>query len=236
MGVVQDRICQQSNHTVQLSAQEIINCDKSNYGCEGGYVTRALSWGKRKGFVPEHCYPYNGTKSECIAEEHLSNNECRLSNQIYRVIDYCLASEDQGIKREILKNGPVIAAMTIFTDFLTYQAGIYHRTDDSLKFNGQHIVKIIGWDRQADGHEFWLVENSWGADWGENGTVRILASDKSTNLDFFAIGVAAYPFTLAEYYQMQEQMAKSGSEAKTATSSADSGETEVDLDATQSTA
>ena len=90
--MVQDRICQQSKSTpVRLSAQEIIDCDKGNYGCEGGYVTRALSWGKRKGFIPEVCYPYNATKGECDAEEHLSSNECRLNNQFYKVVDYCLA-------------------------------------------------------------------------------------------------------------------------------------------------
>jgi hypothetical protein len=37
--------------------------------------------------------------------------------------------------------------MTVFTDFLTYKDGIYHRTEDAFKFNGQHIVKIIGWDK-----------------------------------------------------------------------------------------
>jgi cathepsin B len=73
-------------------------------------------------------------------------------------------------------------------------------------------VKILGWERQADGQEFWLIENSWGSDWGENGYARILASDKSTQLDFYAIGVAAYPYTMAEYYAMQEEMQKRGSQ------------------------
>ena len=98
----------------------------------------------------------------------------------YKVIDYCLAQDDIGIKREILQNGPVIAQMVVYTDFLTYKEGVYHRTEDAFRFNGQHIVKIIGWDRQGDGHEFWLIENSFGEDWGENGYARILASDKST--------------------------------------------------------
>lgn len=203
--MVQDRICQQVKKPVRLSAQEVIDCDKGNYGCEGGYVTRALSWGKRKGFIPEECYPYTAEKAECDADEHLSTNECRANNQIYRLIDYCLASDDQGIKREILKNGPVIAQMTIYTDFLTYSNGIYHRTEDAFKFNGNHIVKIVGWERQGDGAEFWIVENNWGADWGESGYVRVSASDKSTQLDFYAIGVAVYPYTMAEYYNMQEQ-------------------------------
>ena len=137
-------------------------------------------------------------------EEQLETNECRIASNFYKVIDYCLAQEDVGIKREIMKNGPVIAQMVVFTDFLTYKEGVYHRTEDAFKFNGQHVVKIIGWERQGDGQEFWLIENSWGEDWGEKGYARILASDKSTQLDFYAIGVAAYPYTMAEYYAMQE--------------------------------
>jgi C1A family cysteine protease len=146
LSVAQDRICTQSKQKVQLAAQEIISCDKNNYHCDGGYVNRVLNWGKRKGFIPEVCYPYNASKGECD-EEHFETNECRANNYVYRVIDYCLATDDKGIKKEILKNGPVIAQMVIFTDFLTYKEGLYHRTDDSFKFNGQHVVKIVGWDR-----------------------------------------------------------------------------------------
>lgn len=129
-----------------------------------------------------------------------------MNNNVYRVVDYCLATDEKNIKKEILKNGPVLAQMTIFTDFLTYKEGLYHRTDDSFKFNGQHVVKIVGWDRQGEGADYWIVENSWGEDWGENGYFKVLASDKSTQVDFYAIGVAIYPYTMAEYYAAQEQM------------------------------
>lgn len=64
--------------------------------------------------------------------------------------------------------------MTIFTDFLTYKGGLYHRTEDAFKFNGIHIVKIVGWDKREDGQESWIVENVWGEDWGENGYVKIM--------------------------------------------------------------
>jgi cathepsin B len=169
-------------------------------------VTRALNWGKRKGFIPEACYPFTGAKGSCDVDDHLESNECRQNSIFYKVIDYCLAQDDTGIKKELLKNGPVIAQMIVYTDFLTYKEGIYHRTEDAFRFNGQHVVKIVGWDKQGDGQEFWIIENSWGEDWGENGYARILASDKSTQLDFFGIGAAAYPYTMAEYYTMQEEM------------------------------
>lgn len=94
-----------------------------------------LNWGKRKGFIPEECNTYTAVKGEC-AEDYLNTNECRVNNLFYKVIDFCLATEDLGIKKEVLKNGPVIAQMTIFTDFLTYKEGLYHRTEDAFKFNG----------------------------------------------------------------------------------------------------
>lgn len=190
---------------MRLSTQEIISCDKANYQCDGGYVNRVLNWGKRKGFVPEECFPYEGKSTECD-EDHLTVNECRANNNVFKIVDYCLAQDEVGIKKEILKNGPVVAQMTIFTDFLTYKEGIYHRSEDAFKFNGQHVVKIVGWERQGEGNDYWIIENTFGEDWGELGTVRILASDKSTMLDFFAVGIAAYPYTMAEYYAMQDQM------------------------------
>jgi len=95
--------------------------------------------------------------------------------------------------------------MIVYTDFLTYKEGIYHRTEDAFKFNGQHIVKMVGWERNNDGNEYWIIENVWGEDWGEKGYARINGQDKSTMIDFFAIGVATYPMTMAEYYSMQEQ-------------------------------
>lgn len=71
-------------------------------------MTRAFNWGKRKGFIPEQCYPYTGVAGEC-EDDHLESNECRVNNEVYRVIDYCLATGEDGIKKEILKNGPVAA-------------------------------------------------------------------------------------------------------------------------------
>ena len=108
LSVVTDRICQQTKQPFNLSAQELIDCDKGSYGCDGGYVTRVLSWGKRKGFLPESCYPYTGVKGTC-PEDHLESNECRVHNNFYKVIDFCIAQDEKNIKKEIIKNGPVIS-------------------------------------------------------------------------------------------------------------------------------
>ena len=68
----------------------------------------------------------------------------------------------------------------------------------------------------------------------------MLSTDKSSQLDFFAIGVAVYPYTMAEYYTMNEEMQKNAAKTPTgsnasgssssSSSSSSSDDTEIDLD------
>ncbi len=124
---VEDRVCSKTGELLSISAAEVLDCDKSSQGCKGGNANRPLLWGKRKGFISEECYAPE-TAGECPAE-HLKTNACRLENEVYKVVDYCLAKgENDGIRKEILANGPVLSQLSPYTDFLTYKEGTYHRT------------------------------------------------------------------------------------------------------------
>jgi C1A family cysteine protease len=80
--------------------------------------------------------------------------------------------------------------MAAFTNVLAYKEGSYHRAQDSFRYPGVHIVKIVGWASRMDGDEEWIVENSWGEDWGENGYIRVLGgSQGDTGVDMSALGV-----------------------------------------------
>lgn len=98
-----------SQKIVRLSPQEVLDCDKTSNGCKGGYVNRVLSWGKRRGFIPETCYTKSSDPKYVCELENLGENECRQTLNIYKVVDYCLANEVDGIKREIMTNGPVLS-------------------------------------------------------------------------------------------------------------------------------
>lgn len=80
LSAVQDRICMGSNRTVRLSAQELVSCDASQYGCEGGYANKVLNWGRKRGFVQEECMPYSGKETTECDVDHFETNECRVDN------------------------------------------------------------------------------------------------------------------------------------------------------------
>lgn len=203
MSAAQDRICANGNkEPVQLSSQELIDCN-TNTDCTRGTVNKVLAWGKRRGFVAESCFPRTGKQGEC-PDEHFEENECRASNNFYRVVDFCIATETDGIKKEIMTNGPVLAQLNPYTDMLTYSEGIYSRTNDAFRFQGSHVFKILGWEDSPETGSHWIVENTWGTDWGEEGYARI-SGNGETQLDFYALSFVMYPKTIAEYYAEQAQ-------------------------------
>ena len=72
-----------------------------------------------------------------------------------------------------MKYGSVTAQFYVFTDFTGYSGGVY-RHKGSPDYHGSHIVRIIGWGETDDKVPYWIVANTWGEDWGENGYFRII--------------------------------------------------------------
>ena len=168
---ISDRVCQQSEgeNTFDVSPQAPVFCDKFiNTQCKGGFVSRTLDYAKLHGLVDLDCMAYN-PKSEDISETCTEKlRDCKKIN----VGDYCVASESENIKLEIFNYGPVVVTIPVYRDFLIYKEGLYQVYPKNQKFSADHAVKIIGWDT-VDGKNAWILENSWGPDWGVNGTAYI---------------------------------------------------------------
>jgi cathepsin B len=78
VSVVADRICiaSESKKRVPLSTQDVLSCDVSNHGCDGGFANRVLNFGKKKGFVADACQEYTATSTPaCPAKE--GKDACR---------------------------------------------------------------------------------------------------------------------------------------------------------------
>lgn len=112
--------------------------------------------------------PQCPTKCDAQSTYKLSFDEDR--KRLKFDTSYQVSSSPEQIMTEIMTNGPVEAAFTVYADFESYKGGVYHHvTGEAL---GGHAIRILGWGVDQ-GKDYWLVANSWNTDWGEKGFFRI---------------------------------------------------------------
>ncbi|NIM99959.1 MAG: hypothetical protein GTO24_18360 [candidate division Zixibacteria bacterium] len=148
---------------LDLSEQQILSCRAYGWGCNGGWMSYCYELFQAFGSISEECMPYHANDTDpCIQES------CEVLAKITGWTP--VANNVDAIKTAVLK-GPVSCAMTVYNDFFSYTGGCYeHEGLDPCN----HAVLIVGWDDDyCDGDGAWIVKNSWGPGWGEDGFFRI---------------------------------------------------------------
>lgn len=66
-GILGDRMCQQTEGeiNVTLSPQDMVNCDRENYSCAGGYLIPSIDYLITEGVATETCIPYTESRNKC---------------------------------------------------------------------------------------------------------------------------------------------------------------------------
>lgn len=184
--VLSERFCIHSNGDIKvsLSPQDILSCDPKSEGCAGGNIDTVWNNIRDMGLVEESCFPYkspNMTPANCTTEKQ---HDCRA----YKATKICATITEQGIMREIKKYGPVVSAIVVYTDFLAYHSGVYRPQKTSSKIPGAHAVEVLGWGTDKDTQEsYWIIKNSWGEDWGEQGYARVLRGVREMGIEDYAV-------------------------------------------------
>jgi cathepsin B len=173
--VLSDRFCIASNGAVNvvLSPEDMVSCDWLDHGCNGGILTTSWAYLKFFGIVTDTCKPYSSGDGK-VEWCKLLSKKCLNDNETYKKYHassfYSLNSID-AIKQNLYSNGPVETGFSVYDDFLSYKSGVY-RKGPSAKMLGGHAVKIVGWGKESN-TEYWIVANSWGEVWGEQGFFKI---------------------------------------------------------------
>lgn len=138
-----------------MSEQQLVDCSTSygTQGCHGGYMQDAFNYLTQNCLTVEQYYPYSGQQGYC------QNVQGYFRTQSY-------ASVPQGDMNQLaaaVSKQPVSVAVDA-SSWQFYSGGIYTNCGTNL----DHGVLLIGYTSNA-----WIIKNSWGAQWGENGFIRL---------------------------------------------------------------
>jgi C1A family cysteine protease len=171
---------------LNLAEQALVSCNSDNYGCGGGFLDVALSYLQTTGIPLETAAPYisgeTGISGDCTAA---------MQQNTYRVTSFeKIAVSAESIKRALIAYGPLVTQFVIYEDFLSYESGVYSHVTGYIE--GIHAVTIVGYD---DAEQAWIVKNTWGPNWGEDGYFRIRAGVNECNIEqeVYAVHFAVVP-------------------------------------------
>ncbi|KAJ1526208.1 hypothetical protein ONE63_009367 [Megalurothrips usitatus] len=200
VGMMEARIRLRTNNTLQpyLSPQDIVSCSGLSQGCDGGFpFLIAGRYGQDYGLVEEKCAPYTGKDSAC-PREHCD----RIYSSGYQYVGGYYGGCNEALMRlALVQNGPLSVSFEVHPDFMHYKNGVYRRVnlerelDPHPYFEVNHAVLLVGYGvDQETGLKYWIVKNSWGGDWGENGYFRILRGSDEVGIESIAVQADPIPF------------------------------------------
>jgi cathepsin L len=162
-GVIEGVHAKQTGNLVSLSEQQLVDCSQGNYGCGGGWPSLALeNVIKRGGIDSEKSYPYQGDDESC------SYNKSNIGAIIKSVVNITKYNMTE-LVNAIGTIGPISVAIDASDPaFQFYSGGIYTSKVCSPD-NLDHAVLAIGYGFTSNKSKYFIIKNSWGMDWGEEG-------------------------------------------------------------------
>jgi C1A family cysteine protease len=175
-----------------FSPQAIFSCGGGS--CDGGWdPDSAASFLQSNGVPDESCMPYtSGSTGVDVSCNAMCSDGDQRSMKIASYSQPSQSSSDGSVDqvKAALQNGPLVTTLNVYADFVTYKDGVYlHAGGDVL---GGHAVSLVGYD---DTQRAWLIRNSWGPQWGEQGFAWISWDDDS------GVGAETWGFGIAKPQQ-----------------------------------
>jgi cathepsin L len=176
-----------------FSVQELVDCVPNpdqcggTGGCEGATVELGLAWATAQGLSDESEVPYTAKDGRCTKIKSFlqhSSQSLRASHShslfsgnagaSFGLLGFKVlpSNKEEPLSRAVAELGPV--AVSVAADnWFSYYGGIFDSCDTIVN----HAVTCFGYGVE-NGKKYWLIKNSWGRDWGEDGYIRLLRHEK----------------------------------------------------------
>jgi len=177
------------NTLVGLSEQNLVDCDHHcmeyqgesvcDAGCDGGLMPNAFAYVVGNGGIDsENSYPYLGEDSTCAFNK--SNVVATISNWTM------IPGNETQMAAYLVEHGPIsIAVDAVSWQF--YVGGVWQ--DPWCGTQLDHGVLIVGFDWEyniiGEYTQYWIVKNSWGDFWGEDGYIYLERGSDSCGDNLF---------------------------------------------------
>lgn len=150
---------------LSLSEQELVDCDHNgSAGCNGGSMEGAFQWYETNKAELEADYSYTGKNGTCQESSYTG----QFSSTGYKTVT---ANSESAFKASIEAGPTSVAIEADKMVFQMYKNGVLNSTKCGT--NLDHGVLAVGYGTDSSGQAYYLVKNSWGATWGDQGYLKI---------------------------------------------------------------
>ncbi|MBL7543532.1 MAG: hypothetical protein JNL11_06925 [Bdellovibrionaceae bacterium] len=167
--------------TPRISIAEGFHCGGGI--CSQGWTgEQAVEKAKTSGFVDSACGEKIDSNNVCSSNLCSDVNSRRWKAKDYKTITQ--GTVDVNKIRVALLHGPVLTSMALYSDFGCYRWGVYRHQTNTAPVAG-HMIAIVGYHKAK---RAWIVKNSWGNEWVDQGYGYIYEKDTS--------GIGSYSWSL----------------------------------------
>ena len=140
-----------------LSEQQVVDCTEGSVQDEGSHQKALEAIQKTQHLATAADIPFTFKDGNTCNKDH--------KNALpFKITGVQKASGDDGLAAA-LANGPVGTGIGVDRKFMSYRSGVY--SDRGCMNYNNHIVTTVGYT-----DSYWIVRNSWGPRWGENGYIK----------------------------------------------------------------
>ena len=149
-----------------LAPQQITSCDFFDGGCGGGNTETAYSYVQLAGGIaPESKYPYlsgGGSSGMCYYSGSMAFPGIKVTGHS------SAGKGDENKMKAIMSTSGPISVCVDASSWQYYKGGVMSSCGQSV----DHCVQAVGYNSAAN-PPYWIVRNSWGSLWGEQGYIRL---------------------------------------------------------------